>query len=253
MSVHDRKRKILLQLKQHGIIRIAELSPLFGVSDETIRKDLDLLSQEGKLQRTHGGAISISEPHSLTPHLEREFTNVEHKIAIAEMALKHIQPHDTIAIDGSTSVFYLAKIIPDIPLTILTNSMKVVFELSNRENINLITVGGNLLRKSYSFHGALTERILKEYHVNKAFLSCTGLHIERGFSDSNEAHASVKQRMIEIADLVYFLVDSSKLGVKDLVQIAPISDIDYVITDGQADTAGYISKLREAQLEIIDQ
>ncbi|MFC5529633.1 DeoR/GlpR family DNA-binding transcription regulator [Cohnella yongneupensis] len=252
VSVHDRKNKILSQLKQHGIVRVAELSPLLGVTDETIRKDLDLLSQEGKLQRTHGGAISLSEPLSLTPHLEREHTNVELKMAIAEIALKHIQPHDTIAIDGSTSVTYLAKIIPDIPLTVLTNSMKVAFELSNREHINVIAVGGNLLRKSHSFHGAVTERVLKEYHVNKAFLSCTGLHVDRGFSDSNEAHASVKQRMIEIADSVYFLVDSSKLGVKDLVQIAPIGDIDYLITDSQAD-AEYINKLREAGLKVITQ
>lgn len=251
MSVHDRKNKILIILKQHGSVRVAELSTLLGVTDETIRKDLDQLSQEGKLQRTHGGAVLLSEPLSLTPHLEREHTNVEHKMAIAEIALKHIQPHDTIALDGSTSVIYLAQIIPDMPLTVLTNSMKVAFELSNREQISLIVVGGNLLRKSYSFHGPLTERVLKEYHVNKAFLSCTGLHIDRGFSDSNEAHASVKQRMIEISEFVYFLADSSKLGVKDLVQIAPIDDIDYVITDSQAN-AEYINKLRATGRMIID-
>ncbi|GGG60821.1 DeoR/GlpR family DNA-binding transcription regulator [Paenibacillus radicis (ex Gao et al. 2016)] len=237
MSISERKLKILHLLQQTGNVRVTELSTLLGVTDETIRKDLDSLSESGKLQRTHGGALPLPEVPMLSPHLEREQTHAELKKEIADIALRQIQPHDTIAMDGSTTVSYLAKIMPDIPLTVVTNSMKTAFELSSREHIHIISVGGVFLRQSYSFHGSLTERILKEYHVHKAFLSCTGLHSDRGFSDSNEAHASVKKRMIEIADDVYYLLDSSKLGVKDLIQIAPIQSHVNVITDTSADPA----------------
>ncbi|MFF2479605.1 DeoR/GlpR family DNA-binding transcription regulator [Paenibacillus sp. NPDC058071] len=231
MSYRERKHRIMNLLRQQGSVRVAELAPLLDVSDETVRKDLDALSDEGLLRRTHGGAIPLLDVQSLTPHLERENANAELKQAIAQAALQHIQPHDTIALDGSTTVSFLTKLIPDMPLTVVTNSMHVAFELSSRDHINVISVGGMLLRQSHSFHGSMTERILREYHVGKAFLSCTGLHPDRGFSDSNEAHASVKKQMIGIADDVFFLIDSSKMGIRDLVRIAPSDSPATVITD----------------------
>lgn len=106
----------------------------------------------------------------------------------------------------------MAKILPDIELTVITNSMKAAIELSNKENISVISTGGILLEKSLSFAGPLAERSLETYHVNKTFLSCKGFDVHNGMSDSNEWQALLKKRMIERSDQTILMADSSKWG-----------------------------------------
>ncbi|MEH7084102.1 DeoR/GlpR transcriptional regulator, partial [Neobacillus drentensis] len=119
----------------------------------------------------------------------------------------------------------------DMPLTVLTNSIKVSIELSKKEQIKVISTGGTLLSQSLSYVGPLAERSLSMYHVNKAFLSCKGVHLEKGLSDFNESQALVKKQMMEIADETILMVDSTKFGTRAFSQIAPVSAIGCIITD----------------------
>lgn len=250
MLVAERWQRIVQLVNERGSIRVTELSELCQVTEETIRRDLDRLESEGKLMRSHGGAVSVKEAQSEVPFLERETAYADFKNAIAKEAVSHIREGDRIILDASTTAWYMAKLIPDMQLTILTNSMKVALEVSGKEKIQVISTGGLLSPKSLSYVGPLAERSLDMYHVHKLFLSCKGVHIQRGISESNELQALIKRKMISIADETYLLADHSKFGMQSLTQVAAWPEIKHVITDGQTNKED-VERIREKGVHVI--
>lgn len=248
MLVAERRKKIVELVNQKGSVRVTELSNMFSVTEETIRRDLDILESQNKLRRSHGGAVRIQDRE--VPYFEREITNVKEKQAIAQLAIQWIQPGDRIILDASTTAWYMAKIMPNHPLSVLTNSIKVALELSEKEKINVISTGGQLSPRSLSFVGPLAEKSLQQYHVNKAFLSCQGIHTTRGISESNELQALVKRKMMEIADEVNLMVDYSKFGEQAFAHSGELHQLDRVITDAKT-KEHYLHELREKGLEVI--
>lgn len=235
MLVAERLQKIVLLVNERGSIRVTELSDLCGVTEETIRKDLDKLESEGKLMRSHGGAVSVQDTQQEAPYFLREITNVEEKKQIALAAVDFIQSGDRIILDASTSAWWIARYLPDQPLTVLTNSIKVALELASKEKIQVISTGGILLPNSLSYAGPLTERSLDTYHVDKMFFSCKGLHLSKGISESNELEAIIKRKMIGLSDEVYLLADYSKFAIRSFIHVANWNAIDCLITDAKAD------------------
>lgn len=147
MLVAERWQKIVQLVNERGSIRVTELSELCQVTEETIRRDLDRLEGEGSARRSHGGAVSVqSEGTSEIPYLVRETTNAEQKRDIAASAISLIQPNDRIILDASSTAWYMAQILPDVPLTVVTNSIRVTMELSTKEKIQVISTGGGSLR-----------------------------------------------------------------------------------------------------------
>ncbi|WP_456271148.1 DeoR/GlpR family DNA-binding transcription regulator [Bacillus sp. AK031] len=233
MLVAERHRKIVEVVNEKLSVRVTELSRLFNVTEETIRRDLEKLEKENLIRRSHGGAISIQDEQAETSYAEREITNAYKKNAIALEAVKLIKPGDQIVLDASTTAWYMAKEMPDLPLTVITNSIKVAVELSRKDQVKVVSTGGMLLPKSLSFVGPLAERSLNMYHVSKAFISCKGVHVDLGLSDSNEWQALLKRQMMGIADRTILMADSSKFGMRAFAQIAEITDISHVITDSE--------------------
>jgi DeoR family L-fucose operon activator len=231
MLVAERYDKIVQLVNERGSIRVTALSELCQVTEETIRRDLDRLEQAGRLRRSHGGAVSVKDQQPEVPYFEREVTQAEEKKRIAEEAVKLIKPKDRILLDASTTAWYMAASMPDIPLTVLTNSIKVAMELSGKEKIEVISTGGILASRSLSYVGPLAERSLDAYHVDKAFFSCKGVHLERGISESNELQARIKHKMLGMADQVILLADSSKFGVQAFTHVAELGDVHAIITD----------------------
>jgi DeoR family transcriptional regulator, fructose operon transcriptional repressor len=245
--VAERQQKIVELVNIRKSIRVSELSESFNVTEETIRRDLEKLEKENKLKRSHGGAVSIQEEDPDVS--EREITNVNEKKAIANAAAELVESGDRIILDASTTAWYMAKALPNIPLTVITNSIKVSIELSKKDKIEVISTGGRLNTKSMSYLGPLAERSLDMYHVNKCFMSCKGLHLENGLSDSNEEQALLKKKMAEQSDQVTVMVDSSKFGVKGFSKIAPLSKARQIITDSEINP-GVKAKLEELQLTV---
>ncbi|OPA80487.1 DeoR family transcriptional regulator [Paenibacillus selenitireducens] len=231
MLVAERYDRIVQWVNERGSIRVTELSELCQVTEETIRRDLDRLESAGRLRRSHGGAVSVKDQQPEIPFFEREVTNAEEKKRIAQAALQRIQPNDRIILDASTTAWYMACMMPDIPLTVLTNSIKVATELSSKEKIQVISTGGILASKSLSFVGPLTERTLEAYHVDTAFISCKGIRLDRGLSESNELQAMVKRTMISISDQVIVLADSSKFGIQAFTRVGALQQASEIITD----------------------
>lgn len=249
MLVAERYEKIVRLVNQRGGIRVSELSEICEVTEETIRRDLDKLEQAGRLQRSHGGAVSIREQQPEIPYFEREITSMEEKKRIAQEAIKYIKPNDRIILDASTTAWYMASIVPDITMTVLTNSIKVAMELSAKEKIEVISTGGILAPRSLSYVGPLAERSLDLYHVDKAFISCKGVHMIRGISESNELQALIKKKMIGITDKVFLLADYSKFGVQAFTRVAGINQLDEIVTDDKVDTQ-YIEQLEEQSVKV---
>ncbi|QIZ07534.1 DeoR/GlpR transcriptional regulator [Priestia megaterium] len=250
MLVAERQKKIVELVNERLSIRVTELSKIFSVTEETIRRDLEKLEKEGLLMRSHGGAVSIEKDQSETSYLEREITNAAEKKAIARAAVQSIESGDQIVLDASTTAWYVAKELPDMSLTVLTNSIKVAIELSKKEQIKVISTGGTLLSQSLSYVGPLAERSLAMYHVNKAFLSCKGVHLDKGLSDFNELQALLKKQMMEIADETILMVDSSKFGTRAFSHISPVTNIDCIITDSNINEETRI-ELEEKKIKLV--
>ncbi|MDH6374670.1 DeoR family L-fucose operon activator [Paenibacillus sp. PastF-3] len=249
MLIADRYERIVELVNERGSIRVSELSTLCQVTEETIRRDLDRLEKAGRLLRSHGGAVSLRDRQPETPYAEREIMNAAEKQQIAREAVLMIKLGDRILLDASTTAWYMASHLPDMPLTVLTNSIKVAAELSGKERIDVISTGGQLSRRSMSFVGHLAERSLELYHVDKMFFSCKGFHLERGASESNELQAMVKRKMISIAEQVILLCDSSKFGIQAFTHVATTSELDVVITDYSPATE-QLKQLQELNIAI---
>lgn len=252
MLVAERHQKIVEVVNERKSIRVSELSNIFSVTEETIRRDLEKLEKDNLLARSHGGAVCLipkSESREI-PFSKREITNVNEKKEIAVEAIKQVNEGDKIILDASSTAWYLAKDLPDIPLTVLTNSIKVAIELSSKTQIIVISTGGTLTSKSLSYVGPLAEESLNRYHVNKAFISCKGFDLEHGISESNEDQARVKKKMCKIADKIYVMIDHNKFGVRSFSHINHINNVDYVMTDSGV-SRKIIDGLKEIPLEVI--
>lgn len=251
MLVAERHQKIIELINERNSIRVTELSHIFSKTEETIRRDLEKLESQGKLIRSHGGAISVGEPENLeVSYEERELTNVKEKKQIANEAVKHVIEGDKIMLDASTTAWYMAIALPNITITVLTNSIKVATELSSKDKITVISTGGILRSNSLSYIGPLAESSLETYHVNKAFISCKAFHLERGMSESNEQQARVKELMIKNADVVYIMIDYSKFGVQAFTRLSKLEMIDYIVTDQKVDSKT-IEGLKDKSLNLI--
>lgn len=250
MLAAERYDRIVEMVNESGSMRVSELSDRCRVTEETIRRDLDRLEQAGRLKRSHGGAVSIKDDQPEIPYRVRETTHAEEKKRIAQAALAMIHPGDRILLDASTTAGYMAANMPDIPLTVLTNSIQVATELSSKDKIEVISTGGQLAQRSLSFVGPLAERSLETYHVDKLFLSCKGVHLDGGgISESNELQARLKQKMVGISDQVILLADASKFGVRAFARVTGLNAVHAVILNEQPD-GDLLKRLKDYDIQI---
>ncbi|RYE12532.1 MAG: DeoR/GlpR transcriptional regulator [Sphingobacteriaceae bacterium] len=233
-SITDRHQFILKKLKEDGRVNITELCDLMEVSGVTIRKDLKLLEDKNLLFRTRGGG-SIDNPYAVDrPIIEKEFINSEDKQHIAKAALELITDTDSIIIGSGTTVFEFARCLyPTKHLTVITPALKIGLELSNRPNIEVLQLGGLIRPNSSSVAGAHAVRVLEEISCGMLFIGVDGIDIEFGVSISNLAEATLNQRMIETAQNVVVLTDSTKFNKRGLGRICGLDQIQYIVTDNK--------------------
>lgn len=232
MNITERHQLILQKLKENGKVGIVELSENLEVSGVTIRKDLKLLEDKHLLFRTHGGA-SLNNPYAMerTIH-EKSGINADIKHHIAKAALGFLKGQDSIIIGSGTTVFEFARCLdPQEHLTVITPAVKVTLELSNRKNIDVLQLGGIIRPNSSSVAGALAERILHDISCGVLFLGIDGIDLDFGFSITNLAEATLNQKMIESAQKVVVLADSTKFDRRGLGKVCNIDQVQYIVTD----------------------
>ncbi len=224
---------------------------MFSVTEETVRRDLHILEMEGKLRRSHGGAVRIDDDTPAeTSYLVRESEHVPEKLAIARAAVAYMEPSDSLILDASSTALHVANALPNMPLTVLTNSLKIALELASKDKIEVISTGGILRASSLSYVGPMAEEAIERFHVNKAFLSCKGVHVDHGFTESNALQARVKRKMVEIADTLILLADHSKIQVRDFTKVGDVDEIDVLITDAETPDAE-LQRFREVGVNVV--
>lgn len=231
MFEEERKQKILEYISNNARTSVQELCTLLGVSKATIRRDLTELENSKLLKRTHGGAIALHSVNFESTYGEREVQFQEEKMLIAKKAAEFIEDGDSLLIDSGTTTYYLVSELSRFKdLTVVTNSVLLMQELSFIPNIEIVSVGGNLRRNTMAFTGPLAESILDRIRVDKAFLATNGLDVLEGLTTPNIVEASIKAKMISIANQVYVLADHSKIGRVSFAKFGRIKDIDACIT-----------------------
>lgn len=249
MLAITRKSQIKDIVLEKKSVSVSELAARFSVTEETIRRDLKALEDEGFLTRTYGGAFIQDGVENEVDLNIRETVYEDSKRVIAEKALELIHNGDTIFLDNSTTAFFIAKAIQDMNLTVLTNSLLIVDFLSKHKNIRVICIGGQLNHKSMSFIGRSTQMVLGYYFVDKAFISCRSLSLQHGITDSNEDSAAIRQSLLNRSNKVYIIADYSKFNKTSFVNICDYSAIDGIITDYPF-TDEWITLLTENNVEI---
>lgn len=232
MLAIERKREIIARLNSDGKVIVSELARDFGVTEETIRRDLEKLDREGLASKTYGGAVSNRPSATDLPYNVREGVNVAEKQAIAEKICDLIQDGERIMLDSSSTALYVIKKIKEKKnLTVITNSLKILLELADKKDWTVLSTGGALKKGALSLMGSSAEKMINSYHVDTAICSCKGLDMTLGITDSNENDCLIKQAMINSAERRILAIDSEKFDKKSFVKVCDLSEIDVIVTD----------------------
>ncbi len=228
----ERRSKIMSIIYEKKSILVQETAVSFGVTEETIRRDLKELESQGLLSRTYGGAVLSDDTRAEAPLEIREGINIAGKDSIGNFAASLVNDGDTILLDASTSSLYAAKHIKNKKsLTVITNAESIITELSTCSDMTLISTGGILRRSSLSYVGRTAENAVSNYYADKLFFSCKGFSPKSELTDSSEQESEVRKAMIRCSNQVIFLCDHTKFDKVGYVNTARLSDIHKIITD----------------------
>lgn len=226
----ERRTRIIEILSDRGKVRISELCELFGVADETIRRDLKQLKVQGLLERSHGGAISFParEESTFLKRLQEQRTE---KAAIARYAASLVQDGSTIIIDSGTTMAHFAERLKGKhDLVVVTNAVTNAWELMEGEDATVVLTGGVVRRTTLGAVGDLAVNTIQDLHVDQTFLAIQSVSVKAGLTYPSFEEVAIKRAMIAAAREVILLADSSKFGRESLVKVAPLAVLTRIVT-----------------------
>jgi DeoR family transcriptional regulator of aga operon len=229
-----RRQEISTLVRERGSVQVTSLAERYGVSMQTIRKDLHFLTKKGIAERSYGGAISADAVNVVAePPIEtKRATNIDEKARIGALAAAMVMPGDSVVLDSGTTTLQIAHHLPDDEgITVLTNDLDILCALARKERIRVVMLGGTLRRRNRAFYGAQTESALSDLHVDKLFLGVDGFDIERGITTHFEPEAMLNRKMAKAARQVIAVTDRSKFGKVCLHRILNVDEIDDLVTD----------------------
>ena len=232
MLAIERRNAILEKLQIEKRVVVSELSSLYEVSEETIRRDLEKLESEGYAVKSYGGAVLNENANIELPFNIRKNKNVVGKQKIAELISQMVHDGEHIFLDASSTAVAIAKAIKSRKgITIITNSLQIAIELLDEPNCKVISTGGQGIESSFALVGQVTDRTISSYFVDRAIISSKGFDLQAGFTDSDERHATNKKSMLKGARTKILAVDSSKFNRISFAKIGDLRDITTVVTD----------------------
>lgn len=231
MFEEERLQKIAEYVQDKSHASVQDLCDLFQVSESTTRRDLKELENRGLLKRTHGGAVYLQAVGFEPTYSEKEDKYRDEKERIAKKAAELIKDGDSLIIDSGTTTLYM---VPELAkfkdLTIVTNSINLIQRLSFLPGINILSTGGTLRTNTMALAGPMAEKSLEKIRVDKAFIGTNGLDLSAGLTTPNILEASIKQKMISVADQVFILADHSKAGCVSFAKFGELADADAYIS-----------------------
>ncbi len=233
MTTYERRQSLLDMLRAQPGLRVPEIATALDISEGTVRNDLNALEADGRLERVHGGAVLL-EPKGIrnTSFSDRHHEHALQKEVIAQAAASLVQDGDSILLDASSTVYCFALALANKRrLRVVTNGLDVARLLAKNTTNTVILIGGILSPDGSSVTGLLSEQVIQDLHIQKAFVSASGFSVERGLTEVHLEEAQLKRKAIESARQVFALVDSSKLGHEDLTPFARPMQITHLLTD----------------------
>jgi len=252
MIIAERQSRLREILSQRGMADLETLAAELGVSQSTIRRDIEMLEQTGQVERTHGGVIWVADrvatgrPYAFH---QRMSYRVDPKREIAQAAQALVKPGQTILIDGGTTTYFFAEELIGRPLQIVTNSLPIADLFLNDEQVELILTGGLMYPRYGVLLGPMVDSMLATIHVQTLFLSVAGVH-DGAMYNQNMLLVQAERRMMEQAQDVVLLIDSAKFGQQALSKLGDLSEIDIVVADS-ALSEEYRDAIRKAGCELI--
>jgi DeoR family transcriptional regulator of aga operon len=245
-----RRERILDLVRERGFVRVTELSAQFGISEVTVRADLDLLEASAQLTRVHGGAVDSIRPLTVEPPFEEALSSSwDEKQRIASAAAALVQPGNSVILDVGTTTLALARALiarselNDV--TVITNGLNLALELERAiPRFTVIVTGGTLRPLQHSLVSPLADGVLASLHADFVFVGCNGVDVTHGITNINLPEAEVKRRMLTAAHRRIVLADGSKVGQVHLGRVAAADEIDALIT-GDSAPASVLAELRE--------
>jgi DeoR/GlpR family transcriptional regulator of sugar metabolism len=227
----QRRQRIRSIVESRGAARLEELSVALGVSQATVRRDLDELEAEGRVRRVHGGVVAV-EGRSGEPHFEVKAAEAaDEKERIAARAVAMLAPEDTVYLDSGSTVLAVARLLRGWDrLTVVTNSLPAVVELAGR-GPRLIVAGGEFRPTSQALVGPLSAHLLENIHVDRAFVGSYAVSLEDGLTTTDPGEALTKRLAMERATQVVLLADSRKMGARSFAKAGRLDDVDVLVTD----------------------
>ena len=250
MTTYERRQSLLDILRKQPGLRVPELALALNVSEGTVRNDLNALEEQGLLMRVHGGAVLNQQTQFQNNSFVRRYQqNAAAKLAIAREAAVLVNDGDSILMDASSTAYYFAKVLSERRrLRVMTNGFEVARELAQNSSNTVILIGGVVNNESSSVTGLLSEHIIEEFKIQKAFLSCSGFSLERGLTEVHLAEAQLKRKMVESSQQLFGLVDSTKFGKEDLTSFARPEKINCLFTDKHI-SSEWVDRLKQAGIE----
>lgn len=249
MLTSQRKQAILAALQRDGQVVAKAMSEIFGVSEDTVRRDLRELAAEGLLQRVHGGALPASPATADFAH--RQQIGPQAKSAIARRAAAMVLPGQVVFIDGGTTCVELARSLPTtLQATVITHSPSIAVELVDHPGIEVVLIGGRLFKHSVVAVGAAAMEAIARVRVDLYFMGVTGVHPSAGLSTGDFEEASVKRALIERAAEVVVLASAEKLHAASPYVIAPVQVVHTLVVDGDTPDA-VVAPFKELGLAVM--
>jgi DeoR/GlpR family transcriptional regulator of sugar metabolism len=245
----ERQKYIQSLLQANGHVTVIELSQAFDLSEATVRRDLESLATQGKLQRVHGGAIVREPSPPELPILERKTEQENEKKRLGRVAAELVQPGETIFLGSGTTILEVARALREqVGLTILSNSLPVLNLLSGTDN-TLICLGGMLRPSELSFIGHLTEQALAEVRADKVFMGIRALTIE-GLTNEYLPETLTDRAILNAGREIIIVADHTKFGRTATVLLAPLEKIHTLVTDHETDQ-DFVRALSEKNINVL--
>jgi len=249
-----RREAMLSALKEHEFLRVTELGERFGVSEVTVRGDLDALAAGGEVRRVHGGAILLANPRAERSFEDSRSANAEEKAAIARAASALVTNGDVVALDVGTTTTALAIAIAareDLEgVTVVTNGLNIALELERAApRVTVVVTGGTLRPLQHSLVNPLATVVLATINPDIAFIGCNGVEPRRGVTNVNLPEAEVKRQMLSAARRRVIVADGSKLGQVAAVHLCDVAQVDLVLTGASAPEA-VVAELQGLRVDV---
>ena len=229
----ERLKRISDYIEQRGNAKISDLAQELGVSESTVRRDLDTLVREGLIQRSHGGATWIRHSSSYEHvYSEKMLIRGDEKKRIGAFCAEMVRDGDTLFLDSGTTTFQLAKLFPNARNYVITTCLNCAIELSSREDVSILMLGGSINKNSYCVNGSIAAEMVENMRFNIAFLGVSGYFPGTGFATSVAEDYVLRQKIVERSDCTVILMDSSKASSRGIYTFAPLDTVSYVVSDG---------------------